>query len=152
MCGIIKPTLSGRFLDSPCFFEFCTRIRVFHYGLIPRQYIGKSAHVAGALNVILAPERVSRRRIPGPCCPASSGDWLWSERCFVPQVVLGNPQRVTDHRRFYGSKAPCVVSRITSALDAAYAGDTSPAWYCKHQCYFKIVERRSVHDSTKRRS
>ena len=96
--GHHQAVLFRELLHTPGGLELGPGQRVFHL-LIAREDVGQRPHVAGALDVVLAPQRVD---------PAAFKTDISQQHLQVgaahdvvdPAGVLGDPQGIDEHRRF----------------------------------------------------
>ena len=83
---------SFRHCASPCGFELLPHLRVGNL-LVPGEDIRKAPHVAGALHIVLAPERV----YPATRVPDVPGQHL--EICTGPDIVHADRVLSDPHRK-----------------------------------------------------
>ena len=84
----------GRECRIPGLFEFCPRLVVGHR-LIGGEDIGQRPHVAGALDVVLSPERIDAAALDADL-PAEHGEVGAGLDVVRPGDVLGHPHGVED--------------------------------------------------------
>ena len=104
MAGIISPGFSGKLATPQAVSNFSRSLRVVH-PLIPGKDIRQRSHVAGALYIVLAPQRVD---------PAAFQAHVAQEHLEIgatddivdPAGMLGNPQGIESMTGFTARQAP----------------------------------------------